>query len=135
MVWEESRRLRSATTTTSTSSPAVQGGNSECAGMRLQLRLPGRRARYHPGGSRLRTLAPVPHCPVSVRQGQPGRSQDARTEAEARLRELVRSAREQLSLGAAASQEGLEPRWRIPASEDLPPAPLWLLPKPPPRRP
>ncbi|XP_060138053.1 uncharacterized protein LOC132593091 [Zootoca vivipara] len=45
-----------------------------------------------------------------------------------------RAARERLSLGAAASWEGLEPRQGLLASEDLLSAPLWLLPKPPIKR-
>ncbi|XP_060138055.1 uncharacterized protein LOC132593093 [Zootoca vivipara] len=45
-----------------------------------------------------------------------------------------RAARERLSLGAAASWEGLEPRQGLLPSEDLLSAPLWLLPKPPIKR-
>nr|XP_028557578.1 uncharacterized protein LOC114581530 isoform X1 [Podarcis muralis] len=49
---------------------------------------------------------------------------------------LIRSAREKFSRGTAAFlREGLEPRRRPLAPEDLDRAPLWLLPKPPPKRP
>ncbi|CAI5789667.1 Hypothetical predicted protein [Podarcis lilfordi] len=44
---------------------------------------------------------------------------------------LIRSAREKFSQGTAAFREGLEPRRRPLAPEDLLSAPLWLLPKPP----
>nr|XP_034990966.1 uncharacterized protein LOC118094557 [Zootoca vivipara] len=61
-----------------------------------------------------------------------GRLEDARTEA--KLGALIRSARGKFSRGAAAFREGLEPRQRPLACEDFPSAPLWMLPKPPPRR-
>ncbi|XP_077773919.1 uncharacterized protein LOC144325209 [Podarcis muralis] len=49
---------------------------------------------------------------------------------------LIRSAREKFSRGTAAFlREGLEPRRRPLAPEDLDRAPLWLLPKPPPKGP
>ncbi|CAI5789755.1 Hypothetical predicted protein [Podarcis lilfordi] len=48
---------------------------------------------------------------------------------------LIRSAREQFSRGTTTFLEGLEPRrWPL-APEDLDRSPLWLLPKPPPKRP
>ncbi|XP_053228500.1 uncharacterized protein LOC128405665 [Podarcis raffonei] len=65
--------------------------------------------------------------------GWSGRSPDARTEG-FRVGQLIRSARRRLSLGAAASREGLEPRQRPLASQGMSSAPLWLLLKPPPRK-
>ncbi|CAI5798833.1 Hypothetical predicted protein [Podarcis lilfordi] len=62
--------------------------------------------------------------------GRSGWSPDARTE-EFRVGQLIRSARRRLSLGAAASREGLEPRQRPLASQGITSAPLWLLLKPP----
>ncbi|XP_077773654.1 uncharacterized protein LOC114589901 [Podarcis muralis] len=100
-----------------------------CLPQKQQTRFPPIRRTSRVVLEREETLA------AASEQGRPGRIQDARTEAEARFGELVRSARERLSLGAAGSREGLKPRRRIPASENLPPAPLWPLPRPPPRRP
>ncbi|XP_077778155.1 uncharacterized protein LOC114588635 [Podarcis muralis] len=64
--------------------------------------------------------------------GRSGQSADARTEF--RVGQLLRSARRRLSLGAAASREGLEPRQQPLASQGMSSAPLWLLLKPPPRK-
>ncbi|CAI5762097.1 Hypothetical predicted protein [Podarcis lilfordi] len=65
--------------------------------------------------------------------GRLGRSRDAHTEE--KWGALIRSVREKFRRGTTAFQEGLEPRRRPLASEDLLSAPLWLLPKPPPKRP